>query len=103
MSDLEALDTLIGGYLNEDWYLEYGDPWLAIERFVLWEPDYAPSVRADVVTVLDQCRSDAELEIIMDKLGLGYAVTTAGWESYRAWLLAVADRVDAILRKSSVA
>jgi hypothetical protein len=100
MRKLNALGTLIGGYLNEDWYIEYGDPWLAIERFVLWEPDYAPSVRTDVDKLVAQCESDDEIETVMDKFGLGYAATTAGWDSYRAWLLAVADRVDDILRKS---
>ena len=103
MTDLKALGTLIGGYLNEDWPDEYGDPWLAVDRFVLWEPDYAPLVRADVEQLVAACGSDDEIEKIMDRFGLGYAATTDGWSSYRAWLLAVADRVEEILRKSPAA
>jgi hypothetical protein len=103
MREFNALGTLIGGYLNEDWYLEYGDPWVAIERFVLWEPEYAPYVRADVTKLVTQCGSDEEVEHLMDKFGLGYDAPSAGWSSYRAWLLAVADRVDQILHTSPAA
>jgi hypothetical protein len=103
MRELDALGTLIGGYLNEDWYIDYGDPWAAVERFVLWEPDYAPSVRADVDKLMAQCGTDAEVERVMDKFGLGYAATTAGWASYGTWLIAVADRVDELLHKSPAA
>jgi hypothetical protein len=103
MRKLNALGTLIGGYLNEEWYLEYGDPWVAIERFVLWEPDYAPFIRADIEALTSQCVTDQDLETELDRFGLGYAATTAGWKSYGAWLLAVADRVDELLHKSPAA
>jgi hypothetical protein len=103
MRELNALGTLIGGYLNEDWPEEYGDPWVAIERFVLWEPGFAPAVRSDVDRVIAECTSDQEVEKVLDKFGLGYAATTAGWDSYGAWLLAVADRVDELLHTSPAA
>lgn len=103
MREFDGLGALIGGYLNEDWYLEYGDPWVAIERFVLWEPDYAPRVRTDVDKLIAQDRSDEEVEQMMDKFGLGYDAVGAGWSSYRTWLLAVADRVDQILHTSPAA
>jgi hypothetical protein len=103
MRELNALGTLIGGYLHEDWYLEYGDPWVAIERFVLWEPDYAPFVRADVDKLVARCRTDEEVVQVMDEFGLGYDATSAGWASYGTWLLAVADRVDQLLHTSPAA
>ena len=103
MREFNALGALIGGYLNEDWYLEYGDPWIAIERFVLWEPGYARGVRADVDKLTAQCGADEEIEQIMDSFGLGYDAVGAGWSSYRTWLLAVADRVDQILHTSPAA
>jgi|SRR4051812_10990356 len=103
MTDLKALSTLIGGYLNQDWPEEYSDPWAAVERFVQWEPDYAPHLRADIAWLMTRCASDQDLENVMDKWALGYAATNDGWDSYGAWLLAVADRVDELLHKSPAA
>lgn len=103
MNDLEALHQLLGGYLNEDWYLEYGEPWVAVEAFVREEPDFAPSLRADIDLVVAEAASDQELETRLGRLGLGYAATTAGWSSYRVWLLALADRVDQLLHTSPAA
>jgi hypothetical protein len=37
------------------------------------------------------------------RLGLGYRIQFHGWTSHRDWLLAVADRVDEVLRKSPAA
>lgn len=103
MSNLESLDTLIGGYLHEDWYLLYGDPWVAVETFVRNEPEYAPAVKADIERAVAESTSDHELENYLDKLGLGYSATTDSWSSYGAWLLAVAERVEELLRKSPAA
>jgi hypothetical protein len=103
MSDLPALHQLVGAYLNEDWYLEYGDPWVAVEAFVRDEPEYAPAVGADIHRAVAESTTAEELEHIMDKFGLGYDAIGAGWPSYDAWLLAVADRVDELLRTSPAA
>jgi hypothetical protein len=103
MREFDSLGTLIGGYLNEDWYMEYGDPWSAIERFVLWEPDYAPLIRSEVNAVISQSASDHDVEKVLDGFGLGYAATSAGWDTYGNWLLAVADRVEELLHKEPAA
>jgi hypothetical protein len=103
MSDFEALDTLIGGTSMRIGTSTTAIPWAAVERFVLWEPEYAPSVRAEVDKLLVQCGTDEEVERMMDTFGLGYAATTAGWASYGTWLLAVADRVDELLHTSPAA
>jgi hypothetical protein len=100
VKDLTALHQLLGAYLYEDWYLDYGEPWVAIEAFVRDEPEYAPALRADIRRVLAESTSDSELERRLDKFGLGYAATTAGWESYGVWLQAVSDRVDGLLQES---
>lgn len=103
MNDLEALHQLLGAYLYEDWDIDYGDPWKAVEAFVREEPEYAPNLPADIRRAVAESNTDAELEKRLDKFGLGYAATTAGWSSYGTWLLAVADRVEEILRKSPAA
>lgn len=97
------MHQLLGAYLNEDWYIDYGDPWKAVEAFVREEPDFAPSLRADIALAVAEAASDQELENRLDKFGLGYAATTAGWDSYGAWLLAVADRVDGLLHSPPTA
>jgi hypothetical protein len=98
MSDLEALHHLVGAYLNEDWYLEYGDPWVAVEAFTRDEPEYAPGVSVDIHRAVAESSSDEELENRLDNFGLSFDAAGAGWPSYGAWLLAVADRVDELLR-----
>lgn len=103
MKDLKALSTLIGGYVNQDWPEEYDDPWAAVERFVQWEPDYAPHLRADIAWLTAQYPSDQDVETVLDRMALGYAATNDGWSSYREWLLAVADRVDELLHTSPAA
>jgi CdiI immunity protein len=103
MSDLEALHHLLGAYLNEDWYLDYGDPWLAVEAFTRDEPEHAPAVNADIRRAVIESTSDGALEQRLDRFGLGYAATEDGWSSYRAWLLAVADRVEQLLHTSPAA
>jgi hypothetical protein len=103
MSDFEALDNLIGAYLYEDWYFDYGDPWVAVEAFTRDEPGYAPAVNADIRRAVALSKTDAELEDFLDKLGLGYDAVSAGWKSYGEWLLAVADRIDQLLHRSPAA
>jgi len=103
VTTLAALDALIGGYLNQDWPEEYRDPWAAVERFVEWEPDFAPHLRADVVWLTARCESDQDLVYVLDRMALGYAATNDGWKSYGEWLLAVADRVDELLHTSPAA
>lgn len=92
------MDCLLGGYLHEDWQETYHDAWLAVEGFVHFEDDYAPLVRNEITEVLDQFQSEADLHRRLLRLGLGYHPPADGWTSYRDWLLAVADRVDEILR-----
>jgi contact-dependent growth inhibition (CDI) system CdiI-like immunity protein len=103
MSNLEALRQLVGAYLNEDWYLIYQEPWVAVAAFVRDEPEDAPLVSADIRRAVAESNSDSDLEDLLDKFGLGYDAVSAGWQSYQAWLLAVADRVDELLHKSPAA
>jgi hypothetical protein len=103
VTEFEALDTLLGGYLHEDWADDYADPWQAVDEFTNSEPDHAPVIRTDVNEVLRRCRSESELTLQLRKLGLAYYPASDGWASKRAWLLAVAERVEETLRKSPAA
>jgi hypothetical protein len=103
MNSPDALHTLLGAFLNEDFVLLYGDAWGAVEAFAREEPDYSRQLRREITDVLTAYQSEAELEHALVRLGLGYLISYDGWDSHRTWLLAVADRVDDILRKSSAA
>jgi hypothetical protein len=103
VAEFDALETLLGGYLHEDWADDYPTALQAIDEFTHAEPDYAPQIRADVNEVVRRFGSEAELAARLRKLGLVYRIQFDGWTSHREWLLAVADRVDEILRKSPTA
>ena len=53
--------------------------------------------------VLSQCQSEQELQQTLRELGISYYPPGGGWESYRAWLLAVAAHVEKNLHKSPAA
>jgi len=103
MNGLNALHHLMAAYLNEDWYYDYGEPWAAVEAFVQDEPEHAPALPADIRRLLAESDSESDIEQQLDTFGLGYAATTAGWQSYREWLFAVANRVEELLHTTPAA
>jgi len=103
MKQLAALELLLVGYLHEDWKLDHPDFWHAIDDFTTGEPQAAPQLRADVDHVLNQCQSEQEIQQTLRGLGISYYPPGGGWESYRAWLLAVAEHVEKNLHKSPAA
>lgn len=98
MRQIDALECLTAGYVNQDWPEEYGTPWSAVEAFVRDEHGHAPGLRSDIDSFLRSVDGDDQVERGLIRLGLGYAAEADGWGSYREWLLAVADRVDELLR-----
>jgi hypothetical protein len=103
MKQLEALQCLLDSYLHEDWADDYPGLWAAVDDFTDGEPEDAARLRADVESVLSQCHTEAEIEQLLDRLRMVYNPPGDGWSSYRAWLLAVADRVEQNLHKSPAA
>jgi len=94
---------LLGGYLHEDWADDYATARDAIDEFAHAEPDHAPAIRSEVNEVIRRFSSDAELKVQLRRLGLMYRIQFDGWTSHRDWLLAVADRVEEVLRTSPAA
>ena len=103
MKHLPALELFLGGYLHEDWADDYPDLWHAVDDFTDGEPYAAPRFCSDVQQVLDQCHTEQEIEQLLDKLHMVYHPPGDGWDSYRAWLLAVAAHVEQNLHKSPAA
>jgi CdiI immunity protein len=103
MKSWDALETLLGGYLHEDFADLHGSAWGAVEDFARDEHDYAPQLRRQITELISASPSESDLEGALVGLGLNYLPTADRWESHRIWLLAVADRVDEILHSSPAA
>ena len=98
-----ALEQLFGGHLHEDWADDYTDSLHAVDGFVRGQPSFAPAAPGELVRLLAECDSEAQLIQALAYLGLVYYPLGDGWRSYRAWALAVADRLDEALHKSPAA
>lgn len=103
MNDLNGLHHLVDDYLHEDFADLYGSAWGAVAAFVQAQPELAGQLRGEVAALLAVCKSESELERALEDLGMCYLPTGDGWNSHRAWLLAVPDRVDEILRSTPAA
>lgn len=99
-----ALKHLLGAYLHPDWRMDYPDSLAAVTDFARSEPTSAPKLRDEITSLLSQATTESELrEYLLTELDSWYLPDRDGWASYRAWLLAVADRVDEVLRRSPAA
>jgi CdiI immunity protein len=103
MKSQDALATLLGGYLHEDFVDLHGSAWGAVDTFAREEHDYAPHLHQEVTDLVTAHRSESDLERALVDLGLNYLPTADGWDTHKAWLLAVADRVDQVLHTSPAA
>ena len=97
------MESLLAGYLHEDYVDLHGSAWGAVDDFARGQTEHAPQLRLEISDLLSTCQSESDLEGALVDLGLDYLPTADGWDSYRAWLLAVADRVDQILHTSPAA
>jgi hypothetical protein len=103
MKKLTALGHLVDAYLHEDFVDCHGSARGAVEDFVHDEPEHALRLRSEISYLLSRCQSEPEVESALVDLGICYLPTGDGWPDHRTWLLAVADHVDEILRKSPAA
>ncbi len=94
MKHIESLAS----YLHEDWADDYPTSWDAIDDFATGEPLHASLLRHEVELAIDKFPADTALAQRLFDLGLRYCPSADGWPTYREWLLAVADRVDELLR-----
>ncbi|HEV2886131.1 MAG TPA: contact-dependent growth inhibition system immunity protein [Jatrophihabitans sp.] len=103
MKSWDALESLLAGHLHEDYVDLHGSAWGAVDDFARGQTEYAPQLRGEITDLLSAYQSESDLEGALVDLGLDYLPTADGWDSHRAWLLAVADRVDEILHRSPAA
>jgi hypothetical protein len=103
MTSRDALKCLLAGYLHEDFMIVHGSAWGAVEDYAHDQVEFAPQLHGQIADLLEAFPSESSLEAAVSSLGLNYLPAADGWTSYRSWLLAVADRVDAIVRTSPAA
>jgi hypothetical protein len=93
MSGLQALADLCGLYLHEDWALDGNDPWDVVDKFARDQPQLAQWLPSEIDEVLSHQPTEEQLKhLVHEELVCDYLPTAHGW-TYRAWLLAIADRV----------
>lgn len=99
-----ALEHLLGVYLHPDWRMDYPDSLAAAADFAHSEPEVAPRLRQEVTTLLSRGLSESALrDYLVTEMGSWYLPDGDGWSTCSAWLLAAADQVDEVLRKSPAA
>jgi len=91
---ISPLGQFFGGYLDQDWILEFPDPWSAVEAYVANEPaDSRLGARYELSALLALPLNEAELSRTTDRLGLNYRPSVER-TTYRAWL----EKVERYLR-----
>ena len=94
MSEVPALDQLMGAYFHQDWDLD-GDEWDVLELFRRDEPQLAATLGIEIERTLERYPDEAGLKsYILNELGGCFAADWNGG-TYREWLTQIADRVRA--------
>lgn len=83
-----------GIYLNEDWPLEYGDPWVALDAFLTESPELAAGLGSEIEMILAQPMSEPDLGKFVEAQGAAY-LPTPNTGGYRAWLTEISRRTAA--------
>jgi hypothetical protein len=96
MSPTPALDHLIGAYVNEDVFDEYGDVWAAVDDFVIGSPDEARTLPGEIATLLETHDDESLKAVLLYEFGIGFR-PNPGEGGYRGWLIEVSRRVQAAI------
>ena len=87
------LRQFLGGYFHQDWMHDASDPDGVIKLFVGdSKKDALAGVRSELTKLLNQERSDAELQALLTELGC-YVHYPALGVSAREWLTGVRTRI----------
>jgi hypothetical protein len=82
----DEIQTLFGGYLNQDFPEDYGDAWNAVRQYCV------DSTTANIATAVDELKEilerfhdEQQLEAVAAQLGSEYYPPGAG-QTYREWM-----------------
>jgi hypothetical protein len=80
-----GLFQILGGYLHQDFDLEFASPDEALRAASLEASEQIERALAEIDTLLKSGLAHRELERIVERLTSGYARELDGWDA-RAWL-----------------
>ncbi len=89
MTQLPALEHLMGAYFHQDWDLA-GSEEQVVTAFLTGSPDLRDEIAPEIDGVLSAVSDEAELQRLVDSMGCEY-LPGPRFGSYRAWLAAIAD------------
>lgn len=89
---LSALENLLGGYVNQDWDLDYSDVWEAVRAFIGDQPgSVVDEARSQLWELLNSNKSEEDLKrVLISEIGCGYWPPGDGL-TFRTWLEGVAQ------------
>ena len=94
MSELRTLQYFMQGYLHQDWPDDFSTVWEAVEKFKNEEPARVEALRADVIELIAERRSeDALRALLVDEFGTGYWAPGDAM-TFSEWLLELKERLN---------
>jgi CdiI immunity protein len=88
-----ALRNLFGAYLHQDFDLEYGTVWTAVEDFTSTNPvEWVAAARKELVEILEMKLDERSLEGLVERSGCAYYAPADGY-TYSAWLVELEERL----------
>jgi urease accessory protein UreF len=88
--DWDALGTLFGAYLHQDYDAEYKDAWGAVKAYRSENSSsFVSRAIAQIDRLLEELKTEEELERASQRLGSAFYPPGTGW-TYRDWLTEVA-------------
>jgi hypothetical protein len=89
------LAQFFGGYLHQDWAMEYPDAHAAVGAAIAESsPDRLTECRHQLDELLATVETEEEMQpVVNDLTGWGYSPPGDGWSSYRDWLIEVRTRL----------
>jgi hypothetical protein len=88
-----VLADLVGGFVNEHVFQQYGDVGAAVDAFLVERADTAGRLPAEIARVLVHLPTEEAVAGHLDQLGVGF-IADPVHGGYRGWLVEVSRRTS---------
>jgi len=89
-----VLADLVGGFVNEHVFQQYGDVGAAVDAFLAEHGDTAGQLPGEIARVLVRLPTEEAVAGHLDQLGVGF-IADPVQGGYRGWLVEVSRRTSA--------
>jgi hypothetical protein len=93
--DYPALEQFAGGYLHQDWRLDYDNAWEALDDFIDGQPELVTPLSRELKSLLAKQLTDEELAGVLVTHGADH-IPRGTDGTAKGWLQEVAARVSSI-------